>query len=121
MYKAVESPIEGWFIIPGVEYFYAARDGSLRNVKTGYVTFGSLDDKGYMRACIWDNDKKSKKDVKVHYLICTAFNGRCNKGEEVGHKNDIRDDNRAVNLKWVTRKENMTKANSKRKSKTLNW
>lgn len=120
MYKPKESDKAGWFVIPGVDYFYAAADGSLMNVKTGYVTFGSPDDKGYMRACIWDNEAKSKKDVKVHFLICTAFHGVNKAGQEVGHTNDIRDDNRSSNLKWVTRSENMIKANKKR-SKTLKW
>lgn len=118
MYTPVESKEKGWFKIPGYPYFYANRKGELMNVKTGYVTKGSLDDKGYRRACIWDNENEKKKDVKVHHLICTAFYGKCPSGHEAGHKNDVRDDNRASNLEWITRGDNMTKANKKR---SLKW
>jgi hypothetical protein len=42
----------------------------------------------------------------VHHLVLGAFVGPCPDGMECRHMNGVRDDNRAANLKWGTRKEN---------------
>lgn len=109
-----------WYKIPGHNYHLAKRDGTVKNVSTGYETKGNLDDKGYLRTSIWDNDIKKKTDVKIHTLICTAFHGEGKPNEEVDHINGKRDDNRASNLKWVTRAENMAKVHSL-ESNTYRW
>lgn len=111
----------GWFKIPGYPYFLASRKGELMNKKTGYTTKGSKDDRGYMRACIWNNEKEEKKDVKVHVLICTAFHGPAPKDHEVGHKDDIRDNNLPSNLHWTTREANMKKRHTMESSIYFNW
>ena len=103
---------KGWFESPTYPYFVVNEEGKLKNKKTGYETNGSKDDRGYMRACIWDNDTKSKREVKVHRVVCSAFHGPCPKDKEVGHKDDIRDNNHPNNLHYTTRKKNMAKANS---------
>lgn len=107
----------GWVEVPGYPYFLANKQGKVRNANTGYVTFGSLDDKGYRRVCQWDNDSKTKKEYKAHHIVCTAFHGPCPSSKhEVGHKDDDRSNNAPSNLQWITRKDNMTKANKKRVS-----
>jgi len=52
---------------------------------------------------------KKRKYVRVHRLVAAAFLGPCPAGQEVDHYNDIRDDNRVVNLHYVTPSENMRK------------
>lgn len=47
----------------------------------------------------------------VHRLVATAFVPNLFNKPEVDHINEVKSDNRAVNLRWVTRKENM--ANSR--------
>lgn len=120
----------GFYVSPVYPYFAANREGLLINVKTGRMSKGSRDDRGYFRAAIWDNETKTKKDVKVHRVVCTAFYGPPpGDNYEVGHGNDIRSDNRAENLSWVTRLDNMRRANTRRKeanaeraqSLTLQW
>lgn len=107
----------GWVEVPGYPYFLANKEGKVRNAKTGYETFGSLDDKGYRRVCQWDNVSKTKKEYKAHHIVCTAFHGPCPTSKhEVGHKDDDRSNNAPSNLQWITRKDNMTKANKKRVS-----
>jgi len=46
----------------------------------------------------------------VHVLVCEAFHGPKPKGMECLHWNDIPSDNRASNLRWGTRSENLRDA-----------
>ena len=47
--------------------------------------------------------------VRVNRVVCYAFhNEDYAKGLHAGHLNDVRSDNRASNLKWMTAKENNT-------------
>lgn len=109
--------LSGWYSVPGYPYFLANRQGKIRNAKTGYETLGSLDDKGYRRVCQWDNTTKTKKEYKAHQIVCAAFYGPCPSPQhEVGHKDDDRANNVPGNLQWITRKDNMSKANKKRVS-----
>lgn len=59
-------------------------------------------------------DSTAKK-VKIHRLVCAAFHDNPQNKAEVDHKNTIRSDNRAENLKWVTRKENQNNPITKQK------
>lgn len=116
-YPVESSEHKGWYVVEGYPYFLVNKDGKVKNAKTGYETFGSLDDKGYRRVCQWDNKSQTKKEYKAHHIVCTAFHGPCPGQEyEVGHKDDDRANNRPTNLHWTTRKDNMTKANQRRAS-----
>lgn len=46
------------------------------------------------------------KQLFVHRLVWEAFNGQIPDGYEIDHVNTVRDDNRLVNLRCVTPKEN---------------
>ena len=65
---------------------------------------GSKYANGYVMISLPDN-----KRAYVHRIVALAFPEICGEyaeGLEVDHLNTIRDDNRAENLKWVTRKQN---------------
>lgn len=47
------------------------------------------------------------KSLKVHRLVAQAFLQNPEHLPEVNHRNEIKDDNRAVNLEWCARDENM--------------
>jgi hypothetical protein len=51
-----------------------------------------------------------KQTLLVHRLVATAFVDNPDHKEEVNHINGDRYDNRAVNLEWNTRKENLLHA-----------
>lgn len=116
--QATDEP--GWFKVPGYPSHLAHRDGRVKNAKTGYETKGSADDQGYLRTSIWNNETQKKMDVKVHILVCSAFHGPKPKDHEVGHSDDVRGNNAATNLRWVTRLANMQKRHSM-ESNTFNW
>lgn len=58
-----------------------------------------------------DSHNKTKlRSRRVHILVAEAFVDNPNHYFIVGHKNNIKHDNRAVNLYWTTAKENTKKA-----------
>ena len=60
---------------------------------------------GYLRVKLYQNGKK--KEFYIHRLVAFAFVEGWFEGAEIDHINTIRDDNRAENLRFVTRSENM--------------
>ena len=76
-------------------------DGSVDGIK-----YLSLDDHGYMHTTRTLNGKMFI--VRPHRLVALAFHpeGHDEKHREVDHINGIKTDNRAENIRWVTRSEN---------------
>lgn len=60
------------------------------------------------------NGRNHKASCKVHRLVALAFVPNPNGYREVNHKNEDGYDNRAINLEWVTSKQNSRYSNSKR-------
>lgn len=50
---------------------------------------------------------KPMMDVLLHRVVAAAFLGPCPQGKEVNHKDHDKRNNRADNLEYVTRSENM--------------
>lgn len=97
---------EEWRAVPGFyPYYIVSSWGRVRNIDTGKLLFGYVDDDGYRRVCLSKNGKSCQR--RVHRLVCEAFHGPApTPAHEVGHLNGKRLFNRADNLKWVTRSEN---------------
>jgi hypothetical protein len=76
-----------------------ARPGARRRRLDEFWTFGSIDKhKGYLVIC----------DHVVHQIVATAFHDvRPSAGHVVDHIDTNRHNNRAENLRWVTRLENI--------------
>ena len=64
------------------------------------------DNRGYRIASIEING--SYKNIGVHRIVASLFVcGESDRANQVNHRNTLRHDNRAVNLEWVSPKENM--------------
>ena len=60
--------------------------------------------KDYPRVTLSHDGQKT--DIFIHLLVLRAFIGPCPTGMEACHANDIKTDNRVVNLRWDTPQNN---------------
>ena len=60
---------------------------------------------GYLRVALEDSGKR--KRFLIHRLVCEAFLENPKNKPEVNHINEDKSDNRACNLEWVTKEENI--------------
>jgi hypothetical protein len=105
VYRGIAMDNEEWRSIVGYEGLYEVSNlGSIRSKKTGKQLTGR-NSKGYRRVHLRNNGKNAHPFV--HRLVASAFIGPCPDGYQTNHKNAVRDDNRAVNLEWVTSLENI--------------
>lgn len=104
---------EIWKWIPGYEGQYEV--SSLGNIR-GWRGGNDKPRKSIRRARLlkptanWNKyllvGLKTEGSYALHRLIALTFHGPCPPALECAHLNGDRQDNRACNLKWVTRKEN---------------
>lgn len=98
-----------WRSVPGYEGLYeASEDGQIRSLPrrttSGKVLSQQVNNSGYLRVSI------GTRYLYVHHLVAAAFIGSRPDRRDVNHKNGIKTDNRADNLEYVTRAENMRHA-----------
>ena len=96
-------------IIPfGDKNYLVSEDGKIYNGDSGKELKPSVSKStGYMKVVLYQKNGK-RKDFNVHRLVANAF--VCGHGEEVNHINGNKRDNRAKNLEWCTRDENLEHA-----------
>lgn len=113
--RVVEMPSEGWKSVPGYGDWYEAHpDGLLRSWRTRgkpdrrarkpTLLQGSQTPK-YLNTVLTDTEGK-QTTLAVHALIMLTFVGPCPEGMQVLHDNDDPLDNRLVNLRYGTSREN---------------
>lgn len=94
-----------WKKIPGHPKYEARSDGEVRNAETGYVMKGFVNHEGYRLVGLSDVPNK-QTGYSVHRLIAFTFIPNPDQCPCVNHKNNIKSDNRAENLEWVSFQEN---------------
>lgn len=109
--------------VPGYEGKYEVSNlGNVRSLDRvdargwrikGRVLSPCVDKKGYRRVCLHDGQPQS---YKVYRLVAIAFIPNPDNKKEVDHIDAVRHNDRADNLRWVTRQENnnnpITRANN---------
>ena len=96
--------LEEWRDIPDWPGYRASSLGRIKGPRRFLKE--SIAPGGYLRVPLSDRPNGRRKMVFVHRLICQAFLGMCPRGKQVNHKNNLRHDNRADNLEYLTAKEN---------------
>ena len=97
--------MEIWKEIKKYEGLYWVSDqGRVKNKHNKLLTL-QPNDAGYLRVCLQANGKS--KWYRVSRLVAETFVPNLQNRPEVDHINRNRADNRAENLRWVTRLENM--------------
>jgi hypothetical protein len=98
-----------WRDVHEFEGMYQVNEyGTVRNARTGRELKARKNTKGYYQVVL-QKDKKSHWKL-VHRLVAMAFVPGYVPGLTVDHLNNIKYDNRANNLKWVTLLANRQRA-----------
>lgn len=97
--------MEVWKDVKGYEGLYqVSSEGNIYSFATHRTLKPSPTDR-YLFVVLCKNGKK--KTHLVHRVVAEAFCKKRDGADEVNHINEIRTDNRAVNLEWCTRLENI--------------
>ena len=91
--------------IPGYPHYKASEDGRIWSDYSHRFLVSSPLHTGYTSVELYE-DNKSRR-VSVHRLVAMAFLPNPDNLPCVNHKNEIKEDNRAVNLEWCTHKYNV--------------
>ncbi len=96
---------EEWRTIPNHPYHYVSSLGRIRQSRVnGRVLRGYQDKDGYQRVRI------DGIQYRVHRVVCEAFHGPAPDGFEACHGDRDRQNNKASNLRWGTRSDNVQDA-----------
>lgn len=106
--------MEVWIPVRGFEGVYEVSNlGSVRSIDrigtygrfwTGKTICQTILNSGYLSVSLYDCGRCEKR--LVHRMVAEAFIDNPLSKLEVNHKNEIKTDNRACNLEWMTRVEN---------------
>lgn len=107
----MSSIVEQWKPVVGYEGLYEVSDqGRVKSLRSGKIMKLSVANTGYMQLQL--SAKPRRNVCHVHRLVLEAFVGPAPIGMEGCHANGIRTDNRLSNLRWDTRKGNMSDASA---------
>ena len=95
---------EGWRPIVGFEEYFVSSYGRVISTKTGKILKPALNHKSYQIVALYKAGKCYSR--RVHRLVAETFIPNPDNLREVDHINNIRDDNKAENLRWATASEN---------------
>ena len=90
--------------VKSLERTFIDNSGRKRYVKERILKPGA-DRGGYLRIDLCASGKR--KMFSVHRLVCEAFHDNPENKLDVNHINENKTDNRACNLEWSTRRENI--------------
>ena len=104
--KYIEGSEDHWIDVDGSVYAYNTRNNQKRVLikKSQHTVYG------YKYCGIRYKGMDNNISKRVHRLVAEAFIPNPNNYNVVGHRNNIKDDNRVENLYWTTIQENTQKA-----------
>ena len=97
--------VETFVEIEGFENYEVSNLGKVRNIKSGRVLKPSLNNNGYLRLFLCENNKR--KHLYLHRIIATAFIDNPEEKPCVNHIDENKTNNDLSNLEWCTVRENL--------------
>ena len=94
-----------WAVVLSHPDYEVNEDGVIRNKINGRIIKAHLNEFGYERVNM-KNPTGNRRCEFVHRIVLSSFYPPISKSLEVNHINGIKNDNRLINLEWVTRSEN---------------
>lgn len=89
--------------VPGHPGYVVAANGDVYG-KRGQLLRQFAGTGGYLR--FTTHEAGRWQQVSTHVMVCLAFHGPRPEGHHAAHRNGVRTDNRAENLRWATAEEN---------------
>lgn len=100
---------ENWRDVAGYEGLYQVSDrGRVKNVKRDAILSPAKNNRGYFRVLLCKDGVKTNKFV--HRLVALSFVPNPDNKPQVNHIDGCKENNGAINLEWVTQRENMKHA-----------
>lgn len=97
-----------WRDVIGFSGLYSvSADGRVYSHRSNKVLKPGLQTNGYQFVCLYGEDWKNNKAYRLHRIVAGAFIENPESLAEVNHKNGIKSDNRAANLEWSSRRDNV--------------
>lgn len=96
--------IERWRPVEGFETYLVSNKGRIMNGKTGKILH-PYNHNGYCRVDLFKSGKKTHK--KVHRLVGSAFVPNPDNLETINHIDEVKTNNRAENLEWLSAADNL--------------
>lgn len=96
--------MEVWKDIKDYEgYYQISSYGRVKNIKTGNILTGDINNTGYKRVCLYS---PIKKRFFIHRLVAYHFCEGYQEDLVVNHKDGNKQNDNADNLEWITRSAN---------------
>ena len=96
-----------WKKFNGYDNYLVSDTGLVVNVNTGKQLIPSKDKDGYLSVSLSQSGKIKK--YRIHRLVALIYIPNPNNLDTVDHINGIKEDNRAVNLQWLSNNDNLEK------------
>ena len=110
-----EKDVEIFLTIINFSDYKISNWGRVFSKKRNTFITGKPNTNGYYQVRL--SNKDGYKDVLIHRLVAEYFVPNICFGTEVDHINKDRTDNRASNLRWVSRKENLQNVSKERRKR----
>jgi len=91
--------------VEGFPNYSVSNLGNVRNDKTGRILKPTVNSRGYLHVGLSKNNKATTH--KVHRLVALAFCEQLAGCDEVDHIDQHKTNNHYLNLRWVTRGQNL--------------